>query len=234
MGSTMDAAQIRDRLLAEILDGDPDSRVSFDEYSTVRRLGVPRSALRDALSSLTDAGILTRAPRVGTSLATSMHHWSVENTALEPVARGTRYETLGIEVLVPHEDLSVELTGEPGSRLTRVERVSRLDGVAAEHWTIWTTLELPDEYHRKGLPADMNWYKVVGALTSAGTLQMTRRTIDCRATAADREHLDVEVGDPLRFTSRTLSLPDGTRLDRGWGRVNSRMIIPTERFTIRL
>lgn len=230
----MDSAAIRDRLLAEILDAGPDGRLSFDEYSTVRRLGVPRAALRDALSSLTEAGVLTRAPRLGTSLATALHHWSVEDTAVEPVAAGTRYDTVGIEVTTPHDELSLELTGAAGRQVTRIERVSVLDGVAAEYWTIWTTLRLPEEYHRDGLPSDLNWYKIVGAVTGASTIQMTRRTIDCRATAADRDRMDVEVGDPLRFTSRALTLADGTPIDRGWGRSNSRMIIPTERFTIRL
>jgi DNA-binding GntR family transcriptional regulator len=230
----VDPAQTRDRLLAEILDGDPDLRPSFDEYATMRRLGVRRSTLRSALASLTEAGLLTREPRTGTTLASDLVHWTVEQSSPDVPSRRLRYETVGIDRVVPHEALSVELTGAAGAPVTRIERVSLVDGRAAEYWTIWTVLDLGDEVLRGGLPDEVNWYRFVGAHTGETELRMTRRVIDCRATEVDEAQLDVRRGDPLRFASRMLRFADGTPVDRAWGRINAQLIVPSETFTIRL
>ncbi|MCS5498262.1 GntR family transcriptional regulator [Cnuibacter physcomitrellae] len=231
----MDAAQIRDQLLAEILDDGPGADHTFDEYALVKRLEAPRSAVRQALVSLTEAGLLTRAPRRGTSLVNQLHYWDV--AAPTGVAAGQPtvwFETVGVDTVEPPAPVALELTGDPDAELTRIRRISRVGGRAAEHWTIWTTLDLPDRARASGLPSDLNWYEYVGSLTGEQTLRMTRRSVDCRATLDDRTLLDVEPGDPLRFLSRRLDHADGRPIDRSWGRVNPQLAVASETFVLRV
>lgn len=232
----VDAAEVRDQLLAEVLDAGKDTVVSFDEYATMRRLGVGRAQLREALTSLSETGLIRRAPRTGTSLTNPQFYTSVADQATmdhsDPVP--VRYETIGIERLVPTDHVSTDLTGEPGATLTRVERRCVVNGRAAEHWTVWTTLDLPDEVLLHGFPIDRTWYQVVSDLTGERTIEMRRTTVNYRAATADLDVLDVALGAPLRFISRRLDLPDGRPLDRAWGRVDSQLIISSERFTVQV
>lgn len=230
----MNAALIRDLLLAEVLEATMEAEFRFDEYLTLKRLGTPRSQLREALSSLHEAGLLKRARRTGTSLTHPQFHYAVAEAQTVPPTRPVpvRFETLGIEDVPAPSSVSMELTGAEGASLRRISRISVIDGRASEHWTIWTLLEFDERTMRDGFPRDKSWYDVVAGITGSTTFSMTRRTINYRATANDREMLDVDLGDPLRFTTRALSLVDGTPIDRAWGRTNSQLIISSESFTI--
>lgn len=232
----MDAAQIRDQLLAEILDGDPVVEQGFDEYATVRRLGVPRAMVREALSSLAESGLLRRAPRVGTALANPLFYFAVEDASAfaGSGASSIMFETVSVERVTPPASIARDLRCEPESGVIRIQRVTHINGRMAEHWTIWSVLELPAEMHRDGLPRDASWYEVVGSITGEAAMTMTRRTVNGRATMGDISLLDVQLGDPLRFVSRSLTHTDGRPIDRSWGRINSQVLVSTETFTIRV
>lgn len=225
---------LRDLLLARILTGEVTSADKLDDRVIGREYGVSRTAVRGALGALSENGVLARARRVGTSPAYDRAAYVVGDTATfsGTLAGSTRFRTLSMTKEPAPEALAADLGVAPGDLLDLVRRSTVVNGDVLGHWTIWSPLLLRERYRDRGLPEDLTWYEVAGAVTGTSEFLIDRRTTVLRAATADHELLDVEPGAPVMFVSRVTRTRDGRAVDRSFGRWCADRVVTTERLQV--
>jgi GntR family transcriptional regulator len=229
----MDASEyIRDRLHYDIVTGRLSVEERLDEYSMVKRFQVPRSAVRTALLSMTEAGLLNRARRAGTTPRNPVAWYNAEGTPAYWVSSDElRMVTQHIERMDAPVEIAADLELEEGARVTLIERSTRLGGSPILHWRIWTPIDIENAVP-DGIAETRTWYETLKTVTGHSLFHVLRSTVETTATASDAKLLDIEVGDPISFLCRVTRLADGQIVDLSFSRRKRLTGITTDRLIV--
>lgn len=227
---------LREVLLFGMMNGDFGPAHKFDDRSIGKQFGVSRAVVRDTLATLAASGAVTRAPRSGT---TPVHEQAVFDTnGMTMTAPGRhgrkRWLTDSVTRDVPAPPLIArDLEVDEGSSLTLIRRTTMVGSQPVTKWTIWTPLQVDDEWVVDGPPPHQNWYAVAADLTGVSDFTVDRTSTVLRATERDALELQVTDGDPILFNSRvTRNALTGRPVDRSFGRWPAAFMLTFDRTTV--
>ncbi|WP_243637023.1 GntR family transcriptional regulator [Rhodococcus sp. Eu-32] len=217
--------QVRDRLHDEISSGRalPGSALPTED-ELQRQFGVARSVVRQALGSLADLGLITRARGRGSIVAAPPAlRRSIQRAGGLDEQASTHGQRLRTHVL------SVDKTDAPDrartalntSRTTRLERIRYLEDVPVAYMTTWVPADLFPHFTAQLLEGNslLGLMRAHGHTPSGGPRQVQAVSADATLAA----HLNADVGDPLLLLEGVTQDENGVGLEwfRVWHRQNT-------------
>ncbi|MEM9304183.1 MAG: UTRA domain-containing protein [Pseudomonadota bacterium] len=198
-------AHIKSYITARIDDGSwrPGERIA-SEHELVRLVGASRMTVNRAVRELSDEGLLTRVPGVGTFVAEArlQHPASYVREIREDIeARGARYGTdvLDLEAARPEPDLAVAFSGARADRLFRSRLLHRADDAPVLFEDRWVSPAIAPDY----LDQDYTRISPTRYLLAVAPLQRIEQRIQAIVPdPALRSLLQLAPTDPVLLVTR--------------------------------
>ncbi|WP_433122449.1 GntR family transcriptional regulator [Arthrobacter koreensis] len=194
---------LKERLRALASEGDPGTLMPT-ERALAAEYGTSRTTVRQAIAELVAEGVLDRIQGHGTFVAHNRPTYVRQLTSFseDAEAQGLRSSSrlIGISTVPAEGEAALRLNVEPGTALTRVERVRLIDEEPLAHETALLSGELPglaDALDRTG--------SLYAALQESYGVRITdaEDTVQTRlAGPEDVRLLGLEMGFPLLVIQR--------------------------------
>lgn len=188
-----------------------------DERGLAEQLDASRNAVREALSLLSDEGLVTRRRGVGTVVVTPTYGHGLDRLAgLAEALAG--HGTVTNEVLIaevtadPPAEVTERLCLGAGAAAVHIERVRRVDGEPLSLDSTYLTADIG----RGVLRADLETRDIFAVIEETAGCPLGRAEIEVRAAGADPETaalLGVRTGAAIFLIDRLTRLSDGTPVD---------------------